>query len=183
MNKIRAAPWVAAHAALTAISVDCVALGSRSRVLAIVPLFHANSWGLVFATPMMGACLVLPGARPCPGSACSGLPRIPFGILTLSIMLWARIHCRCASNFLAPHKCAERRCKSAHASLNLLQGMRSCSMDAAELRHGGVGVCVSSKRMQVSMQGPTWTGPPCTTCWSITAATSPRCAWQRSVPF
>lgn len=69
--------------------MDCVALGSRSRVLAIVPLFHANSWGLVFATPMMGACLVLPGARPCLGSACTGLPHILFGIRLLSSTLWS----------------------------------------------------------------------------------------------
>ena len=41
--------------------VDGAALGSSSRVLAIVPMFHANSWGLVFAAPLVGACLVLPG--------------------------------------------------------------------------------------------------------------------------
>lgn len=42
--------------------VDAAALGSSSRVLAVVPMFHANSWGLVFAAPLVGACLVLPGA-------------------------------------------------------------------------------------------------------------------------
>ncbi len=42
--------------------VDGAALGSASRVLAVVPMFHANSWGLVFAAPLVGACLVLPGA-------------------------------------------------------------------------------------------------------------------------
>ncbi|KAK9835417.1 hypothetical protein WJX81_008061 [Elliptochloris bilobata] len=47
--------------ALMMVNVDSAALGSRSRVLAIVPMFHANSWGLVFAAPLMGACLVLPG--------------------------------------------------------------------------------------------------------------------------
>jgi len=36
-------------------------MGSASNVLAIVPMFHANSWGLVFAVPMVGARLVLPG--------------------------------------------------------------------------------------------------------------------------
>jgi hypothetical protein len=27
----------------------------------VVPMFHANSWGLAFAAPMAGARLVLPG--------------------------------------------------------------------------------------------------------------------------
>lgn len=40
---------------------DAMCLGSADTVLPIVPLFHANSWGLVFSTPMTGAALVLPG--------------------------------------------------------------------------------------------------------------------------
>mmetsp|Transcript_16399 Transcript_16399/g.48865 ORF Transcript_16399/g.48865 Transcript_16399/m.48865 type:complete len:344 (+) Transcript_16399:830-1861(+) len=36
-------------------------LGSGATALAIVPMFHANSWGMVFAAPMVGARLVLPG--------------------------------------------------------------------------------------------------------------------------
>ncbi len=30
-------------------------------ILPIVPLFHANAWGLPFAAPAAGASLVLPG--------------------------------------------------------------------------------------------------------------------------
>ncbi len=37
------------------------ALGERDRVLLIVPMFHANAWGLPYACWMMGADLVLPG--------------------------------------------------------------------------------------------------------------------------
>ena len=36
-------------------------LASSSSVLAIVPMFHANGWGTVFAAPLVGARLILPG--------------------------------------------------------------------------------------------------------------------------
>jgi fatty-acyl-CoA synthase len=32
-------------------------------VMPVVPMFHANCWSLAFSTPLMGAALVLPGAR------------------------------------------------------------------------------------------------------------------------
>ncbi|KAL4431736.1 hypothetical protein ABPG77_002952 [Micractinium sp. CCAP 211/92] len=40
---------------------DALDLRSASSLLAVVPMFHANSWGLAFAAPMVGARLVLPG--------------------------------------------------------------------------------------------------------------------------
>ncbi|PSC74120.1 long-chain-fatty-acid-ligase [Micractinium conductrix] len=40
---------------------DCLDVKSTSTILMVVPMFHANSWGLAFAGPMMGAKLVLPG--------------------------------------------------------------------------------------------------------------------------
>ena len=43
-------------------ATDVFNLSSKSCFCALVPLFHANSWGLVFAAPMAGARLVLPGA-------------------------------------------------------------------------------------------------------------------------
>ena len=53
------------HALLVAFK-DVLGLGSSSSFYAIVPMFHANSWGLVFAAPMTGARLVLPGTPlPC----------------------------------------------------------------------------------------------------------------------
>ena len=48
------------HAMIVA-SQDVMGLSSTACFYAIVPLFHANSWGLVFAAPMTGARLVLPG--------------------------------------------------------------------------------------------------------------------------
>jgi fatty-acyl-CoA synthase len=43
---------------------DIMGLKSADSVLPVVPLFHANGWGLAFHAPMVGAKLVLPGARP-----------------------------------------------------------------------------------------------------------------------
>src|SRR5215208_56763 len=40
---------------------DTMAIGARDVVLPVVPMFHANAWGLPFATAMTGAALVLPG--------------------------------------------------------------------------------------------------------------------------
>ncbi len=41
---------------------DVFGLTSRDSILAIVPMFHANAWGLTFAVPAAGAKLVMPGA-------------------------------------------------------------------------------------------------------------------------
>ncbi len=42
---------------------DVVGLGADDVVMPVVPMFHANSWGIAYAAPMSGAKLVLPGAR------------------------------------------------------------------------------------------------------------------------
>ncbi len=42
---------------------DALGLSSNGAVLPVVPMFHANSWSLVFSVPMMGGKLVLPGAK------------------------------------------------------------------------------------------------------------------------
>jgi fatty-acyl-CoA synthase len=42
---------------------DAIGLSSRDTVIPIVPMFHANSWGLAFSSPMAGAALVMPGAK------------------------------------------------------------------------------------------------------------------------
>ena len=39
------------------------ASSSRDVVLPVVPMFHANCWALAFSTPMVGATLVMPGAK------------------------------------------------------------------------------------------------------------------------
>jgi fatty-acyl-CoA synthase len=42
---------------------DSKNLKSSDVVLPVVPMFHANGWSLAFSTPMVGATLVLPGAK------------------------------------------------------------------------------------------------------------------------
>jgi 3-(methylthio)propionyl---CoA ligase len=40
---------------------DCLGLAATDCVLPVVPMFHVNSWGIVYLAPMTGAKLVLPG--------------------------------------------------------------------------------------------------------------------------
>jgi fatty-acyl-CoA synthase len=42
---------------------DALGVSGRDTVLPIVPMFHANAWGLAFLAPMVGAKLVMPGAK------------------------------------------------------------------------------------------------------------------------
>jgi fatty-acyl-CoA synthase len=42
---------------------DAMGVSSRDVVLPVVPMFHANCWGLALTSPMMGAALVMPGAK------------------------------------------------------------------------------------------------------------------------
>jgi acyl-CoA synthetase (AMP-forming)/AMP-acid ligase II len=46
---------------LRLLQADGVAIRSHDTVLTVVPMFHANAWGLPFAVPAAGAKLVLPG--------------------------------------------------------------------------------------------------------------------------
>jgi len=41
---------------------DTLALSSMDTVLPVVPMFHANCWGIAYAGPMCGTKLVFPGA-------------------------------------------------------------------------------------------------------------------------
>ena len=49
--------------ALMSLQPDAIGLSSRDTIMPIVPMFHANSWGLAFSAPMAGAALVMPGAK------------------------------------------------------------------------------------------------------------------------
>jgi fatty-acyl-CoA synthase len=46
--------------ALTACTADALGLSREDRVLPVVPMFHANAWGLAHAAPLAGADLVMP---------------------------------------------------------------------------------------------------------------------------
>jgi fatty-acyl-CoA synthase len=45
------------------IAPDAFGLRARDVVMPVVPMYHANAWGLVFAAPAVGAKLVMPGAK------------------------------------------------------------------------------------------------------------------------
>lgn len=50
------------HALMT-LQPDALGLSARDTVLLIVPMYHANAWGVVYSAPAVGAKLVLPGQR------------------------------------------------------------------------------------------------------------------------
>ena len=50
------------HSLFLAASLQQV-YGEGRRILPVVPLFHANAWGLPYAGPLTGASLVMPGPR------------------------------------------------------------------------------------------------------------------------
>ena len=50
------------HAFMAALP-DSKNISSRDVVMPVGPMFHANGWSLAFSTPMIGATLVLPGAK------------------------------------------------------------------------------------------------------------------------
>jgi 3-(methylthio)propionyl---CoA ligase len=49
-------------AAMASNFTDVMGLGATDRVLAVVPMFHVNAWGLPYMAPMTGAALLMPGA-------------------------------------------------------------------------------------------------------------------------
>lgn len=46
---------------LRCLQADVMAIRSTDRVLTVVPMFHANAWGLPFTVPAAGGALILPG--------------------------------------------------------------------------------------------------------------------------
>ncbi len=53
---------IAVHALLL-LGTDSFAISERDVVMPIVPMFHANAWGLPYAAMLAGADLILPGPR------------------------------------------------------------------------------------------------------------------------
>lgn len=47
-------------------SADAFGLGEADVVMPVVPMFHANAWGLPYSATMVGATHVYPGAQPTP---------------------------------------------------------------------------------------------------------------------
>jgi len=49
--------------ALVIASRDMFGISCRDAVMPVVPMFHANGWSLALTAPMVGASLVMPGAK------------------------------------------------------------------------------------------------------------------------
>jgi fatty-acyl-CoA synthase len=47
--------------AMFSIAPDCVGMSSNDVIMPVVPLFHANGWGMAYTAPMVGASLMMPG--------------------------------------------------------------------------------------------------------------------------
>ena len=52
---------MAAPRRMAAALVDCIAVSEKDVAILIVPMFHANAWGLPYACLMAGADIVFPG--------------------------------------------------------------------------------------------------------------------------
>src|SRR6202047_4951311 len=48
---------------MIAAQLDAMGLASRDVILPVVPMFHANCWGLALTSPMVGAAMVMRGAK------------------------------------------------------------------------------------------------------------------------
>jgi fatty-acyl-CoA synthase len=55
--------------------VDTMGISRNDTVLAVVPMFHANAWGLPYSVPMIGAKLVFPGPKMGDGATLAALIR------------------------------------------------------------------------------------------------------------
>ncbi|MFZ5651720.1 MAG: long-chain fatty acid--CoA ligase [Bacillota bacterium] len=77
---------------MACLTADMMGIGNRDTVMAVVPMFHANAWGMPFTATWTGAKQVFPGARPDPRILCqliqdervtvtAGVPTIWMGIL------------------------------------------------------------------------------------------------------
>jgi len=71
---------------------DAFGLREADRILSVVPMFHANAWGLPFSATMVGASQVYPGVQPTPRdiaqliqelrvTVTAGVPTVLLGIL------------------------------------------------------------------------------------------------------
>jgi len=73
-------------------ATDAFGISERDVVLSVVPMFHANAWGLPYSSTMAGAAQVYPGVQPVPDDVCAlvqenkvtvtaGVPTVLLGML------------------------------------------------------------------------------------------------------
>ena len=80
---------------MLACTTDGLGLGTNETVLLIVPMFHANAWGMIYAGAMCGAKLVMPGAA-LDGASVYALMKdeavtLALGVPTVWLMLFGHV--------------------------------------------------------------------------------------------
>jgi fatty-acyl-CoA synthase len=104
-------------------------LGQGKRILPVVPLFHANSWGLAHAAPLTGTTLVMPGPK-LDGASIWDLidaQRVysAWGVPTVWLGLMAEIQARGAK----PPSLGEMVVGGAAAAPSLIEGFEKLGVD------------------------------------------------------
>ncbi len=89
---------------LMAAQPDAMDVGARDVVMPVVPMFHANCWGLALTSPMAGATMAMPGGKLDGASIYEMLDtcRVSFtaAVPTVWLMLLAHLE---ANNLKLPH--------------------------------------------------------------------------------
>jgi fatty-acyl-CoA synthase len=83
---------------------DAMGISSRDVVMPVVPMFHANCWGLALTSPMQGAAMVMPGAKLDGASICELLnaQRVSFSAAVPTVWLMLLQHLE-SSGARLPH--------------------------------------------------------------------------------
>ena len=83
---------------------DAMDVGARDVVMPVVPMFHANCWGLALTSPMAGAIMAMPGAKLDGASIYEMLDtcRVTFTAAVPTVWLMLLTHLE-ANNLKLPH--------------------------------------------------------------------------------
>ena len=84
---------------------DAMGVSCRDAILPVVPMFHANCWGLALTSPMVGAELVMPGAKLDGASIYELLNdyRVTFTAAVPTVWLMLLQHLEANKNLKLPH--------------------------------------------------------------------------------
>jgi acyl-CoA synthetase (AMP-forming)/AMP-acid ligase II len=72
-------------------STNVANISSKTRVLPIVPMFHANAWGLVYSVAMTGAEVVFPGPHLDGASVCDMINRYQVDLSAAVPTVWTML--------------------------------------------------------------------------------------------
>jgi len=102
------------------------ALTATDRILPVVPMFHVNAWGVPFLAPMVGAKLVMPGAKLDPASLIDLI--VDFKSVLSTPCNW--MLCRVVNRIVPfPYACAISSCVRYCSALKTPPGMRERIMN------------------------------------------------------